>query len=454
MYEDLDDIQSVIISKAMRCKIFMAFGLDLLNFEVEYNTNLPNSAPAATDYEKIYINPESDILNGCTGSMTKETLMTFFLMHESLHPKLFHDKRRGDRDPEIWDISCDYVINLLLHNLELESKNLSGGSPLVDMKISHIDGIMFDEKYKNMTEEEVYELLKKKIFRKTISEMSMGDDDGESQPGNGRGSSDDDEPINGKVKVTKTKFYDGHTEVEHISYEFSERELDPSEQDAYNDRRIMARQMLESTLLKGDVSASVKKFLGKLFHVKVDWRKITKDSLMTAFEKSHSVSWGTPRMAWMANPSMPYLPNVDEEEKYGVVIVAIDESGSMTDANLISAVDIIRQSKEFYKGLLVIKHDSSVRWKKYYKNIEDIDIDELLMRRHLGGTSHAGVFEEVTKFSKENPDDMISCFIGVSDMCSDIDRYQETMDTKIPRIWLTCGDYPTDDIMGRVIKID
>lgn len=35
----------------------------------------------------------------------------YVLMHEVLHILLFHWKRRADREPELWNIACDYVVN-------------------------------------------------------------------------------------------------------------------------------------------------------------------------------------------------------------------------------------------------------------------------------------------------------------------------------------------------------
>jgi len=160
LMEQLNDLQSIIVSKALRCNIFLPFGLDLLNFEIVYTDNVPLGAPAATDYERIYINPNSHIFKLATGDLTQRCILTFLLCHESFHPKLFHDKRRGKRDPELWNIACDFVINLLLSKLERESKDVCPSSPLVDMKVDKIDDILIDDRFDNMIEEEVVRQVK------------------------------------------------------------------------------------------------------------------------------------------------------------------------------------------------------------------------------------------------------------------------------------------------------
>ena len=38
-------------------------------------------------------------------------ITTFVILHELLHVVLKHPYRRGDKDPEVWNIACDYVVN-------------------------------------------------------------------------------------------------------------------------------------------------------------------------------------------------------------------------------------------------------------------------------------------------------------------------------------------------------
>lgn len=38
-------------------------------------------------------------------------ITSFVVLHELLHVVLKHPLRRGDKDPEVWNIACDYVVN-------------------------------------------------------------------------------------------------------------------------------------------------------------------------------------------------------------------------------------------------------------------------------------------------------------------------------------------------------
>ncbi|GHU30408.1 hydrolase [Betaproteobacteria bacterium] len=69
------------------------------------------------------------------------------LKHEVLHVAFEHPFRRGKRNLKRWNIACDYVINLLI-------KEEGGTLP---------PGGLYDETYKGLIEEEVYEKLPKNI---------------------------------------------------------------------------------------------------------------------------------------------------------------------------------------------------------------------------------------------------------------------------------------------------
>ena len=63
--------------------------------------------------------------------------------HEVLHVAYMHSFRRKNRDPMIWNFAADYVINLVLRD---ENYQLP-------------DGCLYDNNYRNMSTEEVYEQL-------------------------------------------------------------------------------------------------------------------------------------------------------------------------------------------------------------------------------------------------------------------------------------------------------
>lgn len=73
----------------------------------------------------------------------------FVLAHEYLHAGLQHHARREGRDHYLWNVACDFVINGWLHEMQI------GVMP------SH--GLLYDEKLKGMSAEEIYDELIKNL---------------------------------------------------------------------------------------------------------------------------------------------------------------------------------------------------------------------------------------------------------------------------------------------------
>ena len=108
---------------------------------------------AATDMVKIYYNP------AFFDQLTVPQIV-FVLAHEVMHIALEHGFRRNGRDPMLFNVACDYAINLVLKDCGFEL----------------IDGVLIDYKWKGMNAEEIYEKLEKAQPPKG---GSGGEDDGD-----------------------------------------------------------------------------------------------------------------------------------------------------------------------------------------------------------------------------------------------------------------------------------
>lgn len=82
---------------------------------------------------ELYVNPKALLSPG---------ERRFVIGHELLHAGLRHDTRAGGRDPWVWNVACDYVIN----------------GWLVEMGVGEMpDGLLYDTELKGMSAEEVYD---------------------------------------------------------------------------------------------------------------------------------------------------------------------------------------------------------------------------------------------------------------------------------------------------------
>ena len=107
------------------------------SMETQYSDEIDT---ACTDGTHILINKEF------FSKLSKDERV-FLLAHETMHVALMHTVRLGDRDPDLWNIAGDYVINA-----ELKKSSDLGKMPA--------DGLL-DQKYAGMTTEQVYDVLMK-----------------------------------------------------------------------------------------------------------------------------------------------------------------------------------------------------------------------------------------------------------------------------------------------------
>jgi predicted metal-dependent peptidase len=460
--------KDVILSTALRDNIFLPFALECLNYDIKFVDSLPfpQDVPACTDYETIWICPTSAFFTVVGKRITRSQLLSTLFMHEVLHIMLQHNRRRGHRDPELWNIACDYVINLILKHLEEESHNQTSSKAdnLVNLGISEIpDGyILLNSMFENMLEEEVYSQLASKSYKKKKYYMSYADFknsvDGE---GETPSISKSPEDIDGQVvEITETTIdlpgLGGHTRTD-INFPPLEQIIGKDKAGEKEGRTAIARGKLGETLSKGIGSTSFQAFLRRLLKIKIDWARILKDSILTALQVSQDQIWHMPRTVWLANPYMPYLPNFDEDEIPGYAIFVSDQSGSMSDEDVTKALSITIEADEYYDGVLLATHDYDNVWLKFYeKGIsgEKDEIKDLLKRRHAGGTSHKWVFEKIAEFMKSRQDIQPSVLVGCTDLYSDLETTQNIIPSSIPRVWIVNSDHNVHGLLGRVIRIN
>ena len=121
-------------------------------------------AAISSDLQEIYLNPAAGL---------NDEEMRFVMAHEFLHAGLRHDVRAQGRDPYLWNVACDYVINDWLLEMGI------GQVPRV--------GLLHDPELRNMSAEEIYDLIANDLrkYRKlwTLRGKGLGDILPPNQPG-------------------------------------------------------------------------------------------------------------------------------------------------------------------------------------------------------------------------------------------------------------------------------
>ncbi len=234
--------------------------------------------------------------------------------HEVLHCVYDHigyDSRLGSRDPQIFNIACDYCVNADL----LDAK--------VGERITKVD-ILYDPKYKGWSAEEVYDDLMKNATKINIQQLidQLLDEHLKSGPSGVGGSGGADG--NG-LRPT----------------------INPGELDTIRDEIKEAILQAAQAAGAGNVPAGVKRLIKDLTEAKLDWRSLLQQQLESVFK--NDFSWMNPsRKGWHQDAVMPgMIPGTQCD-----VVIAIDTSGSISETDIkdfLSEVKGIMEAYDNYK---------------------------------------------------------------------------------------------------------
>jgi predicted metal-dependent peptidase len=246
---------------------------------------------AAVDGRNLYYNTQ--FFNAMNN---KE--IEFVVAHEILHMVFDHMGRREDRDPMIYNISADYIVN----------------NTLVRDRIGTIPSIVQcyqDFKYEGWTSEEVYDDVYEKAkqngkeFLKQLGEMLDEHLDSEDD---GEGVSDGDISEDGNGNATsKSKPKYSQEEVKQIKDEIKEN-------------MISAAQ----TAGAGNVPGAVARIIKELTEPKMNWREIIRQSVQSTIRSDYTFS----RPSRKGQMSGAILPSMDFQDTIDIAC-CIDMSGSI-----------------------------------------------------------------------------------------------------------------------------
>lgn len=269
---------------------------------------------AATDGRKFYYN------HAFVDSLrTKE--VEFLFGHEVLHVVYEHMDRRGDRDPQLHNIACDYCVN----------------QDLVDQKVGELITTvpaLYDRKYSGWSSEQVYDDLYKNAIKIDLDDllsrllddhMEDQEDGGAASDGDGN-ASDGDKDGNGRPQRPK---------------------LSDEEKKAIRDEIREAVLNAAKQCQAGDLPAGVARLVNKLTEPKMNWRQMLRMCLDSTVQNDYS--WLVPsRRGWDMDA---ILPGMTPEQQIDIA-VALDMSGSIGEAqarDFLSEIAGIMQQFEQYR---------------------------------------------------------------------------------------------------------
>jgi predicted metal-dependent peptidase len=287
----------------------------------------------------------------------KDSELNFVVLHENLHKAFRHLttwKKLHDEDHRLANEACDYVINLKLKDIDPYEKTIAMPRFTDGPNKGKAMGLV-DEKYRGMHAKQVFDLLKE--------EQEKENADGEGGEGEGGGGFDDHD-------------WDGAKEMTETEKKELEREIDQAIRQG-----VMAHQKIAGTGAGG-----LDRDLLDLLEPKVDWREMLREFVKATCSAKDTSSWRRVNRRFLSTGT--YMPSLIGE-KVGHLVVAVDTSGSVGQAELSGFLTEVRGIAEEVKPSQVdlIYWDSQVAAHEEYTETMVGDIINSTKPRGGGGTS-------------------------------------------------------------------
>lgn len=306
------------------------------------------------------------------------TELQSIIAHEVMHVALLHHLRKGNRIHEIWNVACDYAINLILRE--------SGFSLPHDVLIS--------SKYIGWTAEAIYNDLQR-----------IG------------GTKERDLQIEELEKSSKIQ-----GEVRQLSGQngqsLSEGELSRIE----TETKVIVNRAVIAAKTAGRLPSFLKELVEASHEQKIiNWKEALSRFITQNCKDNYD--WRYPNRRYL--PQSVYLPGMIWNEKLGDIICALDSSGSLTKEELQSfASELQAILSTFNTGFKVITCDAKVQ---QVFEISQYDIPLKLNIEGRGGTKYSPVFDYI-----RNQNLSVVCVIYFTDgKCNDFGK-----DPQIPVLWV------------------
>lgn len=385
---------------------------------------------AYTDGERIAFSPQfMDELS--------DSELDFVLMHEILHVALRHCKRTGDRDPFLFNIACDIVVNSNI----MRSNNDDPKTITIREYGESMHKTPTDEEGHLFTAEEVYEMLLKKENKKKKSESGKGENSGD---GNGSGKTDSqgNGRKNGRGMDASKRKEEGWDDHSH----WKEEEDDGYEDDLWTARiknAAEAVQIREAATSCGKTPVFATRILKELQDGQIDWRIILQNFIQ---EEINDYSFSPPDRRFDDSPF--FLPDFNEkEERVKNVWFVVDTSGSMSDKAVAAAYSEICAAIEAFNGHLegyISFMEAAITEPVPFSNVDELmDIKPV----GSGGTNFAAIFKYLEGHLAEEPPSYIVIITDGYDFFP-----KEEAALGVPVLWLINNEKITPP-WGKVARI-
>jgi len=254
-----------------------------------------NIDTAATDGKKIIYN------ESFFQSLAYKQRSTL-ICHELLHILLGHHLRMRGKDLELWNAACDYVINLIL----------------VQMNFEPLDNWLLDPKYKGWSAEDVYNDLKNQDQQKQDQQKQQSNESGGSfsEPKNSKGNQMSDAELEEAKSQAEQEAREAKSQLQ--------RRMKGIEKSNTLTPQKKANQLKEI----GQGAECFSERLEDIKHSRIDWRAVVSRFLLE--ENETELDCERFNFYQMENSDFELIENARRSEEFGKVAFCMDVSGSLS----------------------------------------------------------------------------------------------------------------------------
>lgn len=363
------------------------FGASVAKRPLKFTTDIPTAG--MTPRGQMYINLDfiSELRLDSRPDKVHVPYIIFLLAHEAMHFMLLHGLRLKGRNAKAWNVACDKVINDTLEHNQV-------GEPIPE-------GVYMRDARKYAAEE-LYD---------------ENDDGGGDGPG---GAGNDIMPDEGDGSGT------------------------PSEAEAHEieaTAKIESIQNAKAAKAMGKLPADIERLIDDIINVKTPWYDILERFMVGKIKDEPS--WKKPNRRFMAQGI--YLPSADDRPSMGNLVIAVDTSGSIGQAELNHFSGHVNRIMELCAPpkVYVVYCDSDINHVDEY---ETEDLPVVLTPHGGGGTA----FEPVFDWVNENVTEDIDCLVYLTDGWANTNFEAPNFDT----IWLSTDREADNWHWGEVVNYE
>lgn len=330
-----------------------------------------NPPTMATDMQNIYYHPKF-VEDHSMGEIEA------VIAHEVLHVANLHGTRRGTRNHLLWNIACDYAINLIVK----------------DAGYKLPDSALMDEKYRDWSATAIYEDLLKNAPKIKVKMPSTGDGE--------KGEGDEDGIVlDGAVFDPGSIQQDGSEGHGMTDAQRSELE---------QELKIKVKQAAESAKARGNLPAGLEGLIEAVGKPKINWKEYIQSWVSGVTPDDYT--WSKPNRTMLANHRV-FMPTMTFNGA-GVGVLSIDTSGSVSDGELVQYITEIVGVIEICKPekLYILQHDAILQKVDIWE--AGMDFANLKVKGR-GGTCIQPIFRHLEKIDEQI--DWMICFtdMGIGD---------------------------------------